>query len=251
MPDLSHIVWIDESGNGRRTASGQPVVGIQSLWISVAVGFRWNQIPNVRARVETILRDRFRNRCSELKASHIRRYLPPEFSCDHVAFDVSQIVQELDGHVWITGTRAGSKVMFRHPKGEKAEAKDKTRQLLIERISGYASPRFFEPSTWVIVWDVDDAGSLGEFSAAVGAFRNRISGYPLPSAIAPYMLGALSHEWSPIQIADVYANFALHKVGIDLGLPDAKAERASAFAKYLHPTLQRDNSGKIVGWKIW
>jgi hypothetical protein len=160
-------------------------------------------------------------------------------------------MHDVEGHVWLTGTRAGSKPMLSHPKGRAAHPKEVARQLLLERISGYTTPRFFADGSWIAIWDVDDAGSLGEFSSSVAAFRNRVSGYSLPTTIVPSMLGGLSHEWSPLQIADVYANFALHRVGVDLNLPDAKVERAEAFTTFLEPSLKRDNSGKVVGWKIW
>ncbi len=251
MSPLSHVVWIDESGNGKFAKDGMPVPGIQSLWVSAAVCFEWERLEAVSTGVQEILRDRFLNRCRELKASHLRRYLPAEYGPRDIGQDVARLVQSEGGHVWITGTRAGSQPMFSHPRGRGAEAKEKTRQLLIERISGYATPRFFEPGTWVMVWDVDDAGSLGEFSAAIAAFRNRVSGHPLPAAITPSMLGGLSHEWTPIQVADIYANFALHKIGIEQGLVDAKTDRATAFDEFLEPTLKRDRSGRRVGWKVW
>ena len=141
--------------------------------------------------------------------------------------------------------------MLSHPDKDHPEAKDVARQLLLETISGYASPRYFAPATWLLIWDIGDAGALSDFSASLRTFRNRVSGYTLPTALTPVMLGGLSHEWSGIQIADFYANLALHYYARSLSLPDAKDERATAFETRLMPTLMRDSYGKMVGWKVW
>lgn len=248
---VGHVVLIDESGNGWLSSEGLPLNTIRSLWVSAGVGIEWAKRPELDAGIQAILKNRFRGRCEELKASSIRRYLPEESTIDDVAKEVASLVSSTGTRIWVAATRAGSRPMLSHPAKDHPEAKDIARQLLLETISGYATPRYYGPATWLLVWDIGDAGALSDFSASLRTFRNRVSGYALPTALTPVMLGGLSHEWSGIQIADLYANLALHYYGRSLSLPDAKEERAASFETTLMPTLMRDSFGKVVGWKIW
>ncbi len=250
MVGVTHAVLIDESGNGRLIATGRPDPGIRSLWITAGVAVEWGMRGALDASVRGILQRLFLNRCDELRAANIRRYLPASYTVTDVAREVAAAVNAARAMIWVAGTRAGSH-MYSHPLGAGAEAKDIARQLLLETISGFAVPRYFDPETWIMIWDVADPGELADFSRAVASFRNRISGFRAPPALTPTMLGGLSHEWGGIQVADVYANFALHNVGMELGLVGAKRERAEAFENVLVPTLKRDNVGKLVGLKIW
>jgi hypothetical protein len=249
MAGVTHVVLIDESGNGRLLPGG-PDPGVRSLWVTAGVAVEWDMRRTLDEAIKSILKRLFLGRCDELRAANIRRYLPEKYSVADVAREVADAVQKTASMVWISGTRAGAR-MFSHPLGERAEAKDIARQLLLETISGYAVPRYYAPESWLIVWDVADAGELADFSRTVATFRNRISGYPAPPALMPAMLGGLSHDWGGIQVADLYANFALHRFGRVKKLVGAKPERADAFDTVLAPTLKRDNAGKLVGLKFW
>jgi hypothetical protein len=250
LTGITHVLLIDESGNGRLLADGSPDPGIRSLWVTAGVLVEWPNRSTLESDVRAVLRSLFLSRCSELRAANIRRYLPPNHTVNDVAQLISSAVQRSQAHVWVAGSRAGDP-MYSHPMGKHAEPKDIARQLLLETVCGYAVPKYFGPESWMMIWDVSDAGDLADFSRTVATFRNRISGYGAPPALIPRLLGGLSHEWGGIQVADLYANLALHKVGCDLGLVGAKRERADAFDRYLEPTLQRDTAGKSVGWKIW
>ena len=250
MAGVTHVVLIDESGNGRLIAPAQPDPSVRSLWVTAGVSIEWAQRAVLDGSVKEILDQLFLNRAPELRAANIRRYLPAQFSADDVARRVSEAVTAAHANVWVSAARAASP-MYSHPLGKRAEAKDIARQLLLETISGYAVPRYYAPESWLMIWDVSYPGQLADFSRAVATFRNRISGYGAGPALTPTMLGDLSHEWGGIQVADVYANFGLHKLGVERGLEGAKRERADAFERFLLPTLKRDNEGKLVGWKVW
>jgi hypothetical protein len=250
MSGITNVVTIDESGIAKVDSTGAPIPGVNSLWVSCAVGFEWGRIPALDAGIQGILRTRLLNRCEELKAANLRRYLPAGTTVADVAADLAAIVSSVSAQVWICGTRAGCRPVPKFPRPN-PKPKDLVRQLLFERIGGYATPKYFPPDSWEVIWDLSETRELFDFSADLAAFKNLVTAYPLNLSIHRAILGGLSHDWAGIQIADVYANFALHKIGMGLGLPDAQADRAAAFDQFMEPTLKRDNAGKCVGWKYW
>ncbi len=250
MTGVSHVVLIDESGNGRRLPDGLPDPGVRSLWVTVGVALAWERRPFMDALIQGILRHRFDNRCDELRAANLRRYLPDQYDVAEVARDVAEAVVRSEAMVWVAGARAGARMPLPALRA-RAEAKDVARQLLLETISGFPVSRVQAPESWLMIWDVSDAGELADFSRTIRSYRDRISGFPAPPALAPVMVGGLSHEWGGIQVADLYANFALHRLGRDLGLGDAKLDRAEAFDTVLLPTLKRGRSGDPHGLRFW
>jgi hypothetical protein len=250
MPGISHVLFIDESGRGQADRHGIPLNGVQSLWISAAVGIEWRRVKDLDDGVKDILRNRFLGRCSELKAFNLRRYLPSQFNAGDVASDLSGLAKRVGAHVWITCSRTGCPPLP-GMAGPRPLAKDVVRQLLLERVSGYATPKYFPNHSWLVVWDLSDVRELTDFSEDLAKFRNLHNYSQLNPAVYPALLGGLSHDWAGIQVADVYANFALHRYGQALGLPDFNIDRATAFEQHLRPTLQKDANGNEVGWKVW
>jgi hypothetical protein len=194
-----------------------------------------------------------KNSSEELKGVNIPKYLIPGVFSETVAIEISKVIEKHDLKIWITGTKKQSVEKYSstfipsNPKG-KLQAKDITRELLLERISGHA-PDTTE-DTYLLIWDLSDVGELNHFSAIASKYENPRSNKRLKDCVIPRILGSLSHDWEEIQIADVIANFALNYVAIGM-FRDADAEKGSAFKKYIYPKLASSYKGiNGVGWKM-
>ena len=91
---------------------------------------------------------------------------------------------------------------------------------------------------------------MNDFSKSVATFRNAYSNQALNLRLAPAALGGLSHDWCGLQVADVVANYTLHKIGAAHGTPGTNPAKANDFDVHLYPCLQRSAAG-VVGWKVW
>jgi hypothetical protein len=239
---VSHLVYIDESGLSRAGPS------IQSLWTSAAVALPFERARDLQMDLDVVRAACFRRRVKEIKGQLIYRHeLLTGVTPSMVAAQVVAVFRKYDGHAWIVATRHGCAVPPGCPTPTPL-TKDIARQLLFERINGFLGTGRYAPANWLMVWDIGNVQELMDLSASVARFADGFSGAAIDPRLYPVMLGGLSHDWAGVQIADVFAHLALHKIGVDLNLPDANA---AAFDAHVEPALQRDAGGRVVGLKRW
>jgi hypothetical protein len=242
---VSHLVYLDESGLSR------PGPSIQSLWVSAAVALPFERARELKADLDLVRVACFRSRVREIKGHLVKRAeLLAGVTVEDVAHGVCATFQRYDGHAWIAATRVGCPV----PPGFGAPpplTKDVARQLLLERINGFLGTGRYAPANWLLVWDVGNVQELIDLSSSVSTFADGYSGTAINPRLYPVVLGGLSHDWAGVQIADLFGHLALHKVGVDLGIPDANPSKAIAFDRHIEPCLQRDAGGRPVGFKRW
>ena len=131
------------------------------------------------------------------------------------------------------------------------QAKDVSRELLLERLSGYVEHYGFNRKHQLI-WDLSDQQEMCHFSRTISEYVISNTESKLHPAIIPHLLAGLSHEWAELQIADVISNFALNYSAHGV-YDDADAEKAEAFRKHIYPKLCKNANGAVdgVGWKIY
>lgn len=244
MAYYSHAIYIDESG------IGAPVDDLNQLWITAGIAMPFDQKARLDAGVLRMLTNHFHPRIRELKGSDMPHNLLPGSSTADVALGVSTLLSQVGAHAWITGTRHGVHPLPGLPTINRFP-KDITRQLLFERVNGFLNLGNYIPYEWLIIWDISDEQELGDFSRNVATFQNAFIQTSINPRLAPAVLGGLSHDWSGLQIADVVANFALHKIGRDQNIQGTNRQKARDFDQFIEPQLQRTASGQLVGWKFW
>lgn len=245
MVQVSHLVFIDESG------LSLPGRSIQSLWVSAAVAFPFERNRDLDRALRAERAVCFRSRVKEFKGHWVKSSeLRSGITADEVGRRVADVFRRFDGHAWLTVTKAGCPV----PPGFTAPSpstKEIARQLLLERVNGLLRTGRYAPANWLLVWDLGNVQELVDLSAAVAGFADGVSGAGIDPRLYPLVLGGLSHDWGGLQVADIFAHFALHKFGVEAGLPDANPSKAAAFDGHLEPCLQRSATGGVVGLKRW
>ncbi len=238
MVAVSHVLFIDESGNA------QPGRSVLSLWVTAAVAVPFERARDLNARIDDLRRQNFRARNLEVKGSEIPHELARGRSTGNVAADVANLLKGFDAHVWIASATR---------KANGPQTKGAARQLVLERVNGFLNLGMYHPAHWLIVWDVSDVQELIDFSHSVSDFKNEYSGDARNDRLFPSILGGLSHDWGGLQVADVVSNFALHYRGRELGFPDANIDKADAFQQSIWPRLQATANGTVAGcgWKTW
>lgn len=135
--------------------------------------------------------------------------------------------------------------------GKVIQAKDVSRELLMEKLSEYAERRGGDRKHQLI-WDLSDQQEMCHFSSTISEYIIPANKKKLHHSIIPYLLAGLSHEWAELQIADVISNFALNYSAHNM-YDDADAEKAEAFRKHIFPRLCSDGDGYIngTGWNVY
>ncbi len=110
---------------------------------------------------------------------------------------------------------------------------------------------YFPPKSWMLLWDISEAQELSDFSAAIRRFKDLVSFHPRSAVLLPRLMGAPSHDWGGLQVADFVAHFGLHYAGKKLGLQDPSLEKSALFEELFMPRVKRDAKGKTPGWKLW
>lgn len=234
---------MDEAGLG-----APPGHGINVWWVCAAVLTPLAKKRELDALVAKVRATHFRAGVREVKAKHVPGKLRPDTTADAALADLAQVVRAVDGHVWVTGTRHG---VNRLPGLESPQPKDIARDLLLSRLDGFLKTGAYAPGHLLLVWDLSHQQELHDFSHAIATYRGSWRREPLCERFAPALLGGLSHDWPGIQLADVFAHYAMHKAALARGTPQANPEKARAFDAHFEPLLQRTLGGKVVGWKIW
>lgn len=212
---------------------GFPVPSMRSLWVAAAVAIPWSKVEVLDQGVEAIIADCMIASCPELKGSGLRWYLKRESSVSDVSTRVAAILDGAGADVWVCASRAGSPPL-RTMHGPYL-AKDTVRQLLLERINGFAVPTHFPLKSWLLIWDISEAQELSDFSGALRRFRDLVSFYPRSAVLLPRLLGAPSHDWGGLQLADFLAHFGLHYAAQRLELPDHSRDKAKLFEDLFLP----------------
>ena len=241
---FSHVIFIDESGNGAKTRD------INRYWISAAVALSIDEIGFVDEQIGSILKTNFRQNIKEIKGADIPHGLNPGRSTTDVAKSIADLIKLSNALCWIVGSHQGVNsppdLASKNPI-----VKEITRQLLLERINDFLHTSSPGNSSFIIIWDISDQQELQDFSRSVAAFNDLHRRVPRSNKMVPAVLGGISHDWSGLQIADVIANYALHSICIDDGMPGGRANKADDFNVYLKPRLERDARNRLVGWKRW
>jgi len=231
------MVFIDESGAGTIKQDKN------SLWITAGVLSSLDAHGTLTRDFQEMKDNLMRNPSEELKGSIVSRHLLEGKTAADVAIGVSELMRRYDMGAWITGANRdyaqSDRGRFTPSNAKKGlQAKDIARELLLERISGYAGARAMEPRIYQLIWDLSDVGELIDYSAVTSAYKDPRSGKSVDPQIIPKILGALSHDWAELQIADVLSNFALNRIA-EGRFPDADSEKSAAFKEHLCPLLVR------------
>jgi hypothetical protein len=254
---IAHGLFVDESGEGLEIKLPPAPRSKRSLWVAAGVCVPWDRLDGLAQDVRSLISKNLTGSLPELKGFDIERHLRPQSSIDAVAQDVAEAVQGSNSKIWVVAAASGAgsvpglAAIIQRTYNRPVLPKDNARQLLLERVNGYAVPKYHPAGSWLLVWDLSQAHELRDFSRSVVEFQNLSSGSLLRGAMVPALLGGLSHDWAPIQIADFYANLALNLRAQQMGIVDATIAKANAFSNRLMQTLVRDSTGKLVGWKTW
>ncbi len=240
MPSVSHLVFIDESG------SGSPGFNVQRVWITAAVAVSLETMAEMDEGVKRMVASHFRPWMRELKGSDMPHGLRSGTSIEEVARELGGLTKKVEARVWITGSQYASGSLAGHMT-KASLPKDVARRLMLERVSGFLGPDREAAGRWLLIWDITDQQELSDFSRSVANFRIAHEGETLDARLVPAVLGGLSHDWSGLQAADLFANMALHRLGLELRLPGTRSEKAKAFSEHLESCLQRDPEGSVQG----
>ncbi len=257
MGAIEYGLFVDESGEGRLLNPRNPPDSKRCLWVAAAVCVPWDNIAPLGTELKALLKRNLTGSPAELKGFDLARSLRLERTIGDVAQDVASLVSKFGAKVCIVAASPGAapvpglRPVVQRVSGRDPLPKDNARQLLLERVNGYAVPKYHPAGSWLLIWDLSEAQELKDFGRSIVEFQNLASGYALHAAIVPSLLGGLSHDWGPLQIADFYSNFALNQRAEELGFKDATPAKAEAFRNHLRGTLATDSAGKLVGWKTW
>lgn len=257
MGAIDYGLFVDESGEGRLLNPVNPPDSKRCLWVTAAVCVPWDNIPALDVEVKALLKKNLTGTPPELKGFDLPRLLRLGRTMSDIAQDVASAVTKAGAKVWIVAACPGAadvpglgpivlRISNRNPL-----PKDNARQLLLERVNGYAVPRYHPSGSWLLIWDLSNAHELKDFGRSIAEFQNLATGSTLRAAIVPALLGGLSHDWAPLQVADFYANFALNQRAEEFGFRDTSPAKAEAFRNHLRGTLAIDANNKLVGWKTW
>ena len=244
MPDYSHAIFIDESGNGSDTDD------INKYWVSAAIAIPFERMESIDEKVKSILKSNFRSNIREIKGADIPHGLNQGKSTTDVARDVGNLVEENRLNCWIVGSHQG----VNPPTGlsqSNPMVKEIVRHLLLERINHSLHTTFPGDTSYMTIWDISDQQDLQDFSRSVSAFNDLYRNTPRSKRMVPAVLGGISHDWSGLQIADILANYGLHHICVIDGSPGGRKNKADDFGLYLKPRLQRDARNDPLGWKRW
>jgi len=239
MVTYSHAIYIDESGNGA------PVPGIQSYWVSVAVAIPFSENEILEISTKSILRRFFRPGERELKGKHMPNRLLDGTSIDQAIHEIGDLLVKVKAVVWVAGVRQNPNPPINQIPS-KLVVKDIARKSILEGINDYLNTGTHSPNHFLIIWDISDEQELEDFSRNVATFRHaRTQVLPNPR-LAHAILGGLSHDWNGLQIADIIAHCALHRMGLQSSLPDANPIKAKSFERYLEQKCRLVQTGRPV-----
>jgi len=226
MAAFTHAIYIDESG------IGAPLHGIQSYWVTTAIAISFSNLENLNSGSKSILNRYFRPGKRELKGTDMPNHLLKDASIDQVMAEIRTLLVNIDAEVWISSARNSGVILSRR-SSEKTLAKAFARRTVLERVNDYLNAGAHEPCHFLIIWDISYQQELEDFSRSVARFRHSLTGKSLNPRLAPAILGGLSHDWSGLQIADIVAHCALHRVGAINHMPDANPSKARSFGNHL------------------
>lgn len=244
VAQFSHAFFIDEAGKGA------DFPGLNRLWVASAVCIPFDYKATVDVRIKEILASHFHAGQAELKGSFIPKNLLQKSSTSDVAREVGELLDSTGARTWVVATEFGCHLPANLSHLVERSPKAIVRQLLMERLNGFL--RFGgHTNNFLMVWDITDQQELRDFSRSVASFKNSVRGDLLSPLLAPAVLGGLSHDWSGLQVADIVANYALHRIGFDRQVEGAHQGKARDFDMYFRHRLHKDPKGQSVGWKVF
>ena len=243
-------VFIDESGAGANKQSKD------NFWISAGVCVKFEDHDSISDSVYEMKKRCFRLYNQELKGgSTSPSSLNSGVTKEDVAKEIGQIITQYQLKVWTVSTRYSDKILqskFISSNGRSIQAKDVSRELLMEGLSDHAECHEHNQK-YQLIWDLSDQQEMSDFSSTISKYINPHSKKKVCNAVIPFLLAGLSHEWAELQIADVVSNYALNYSAAAKRYPDADLMKADAFKKYIYPVLMQDANGAIegAGWKVY
>jgi len=242
-----NTVYIDESGEGTNKRKKN------NFWVSTGVCVKSEDHDKIADSLLGMKKKCLRLYNQELKGNYTSK---SRLNCgvtkEDVAMELSELISKHGLKVWVASTKYSEKILtskFIPSNGKHIKAKDVSRELLLERVSGYIE-HHSEKGKYQLVWDLSDTQEMQHFSRTISEYVNPHSNKKLHSDMIPYLLAGLSHEWAGLQIADVISNYALNYSAYNI-YDDADVEKAKAFEKHIYPKLCCNVSGQIkgIGWK--
>lgn len=245
-PVPCEMIFIDESGRGTQCKDKQ------MFWVTVGVRTRLDDHENITHDLDDLKEKCLKIRQKELKGAKLSKCtLKDGKTLVDIACGLAEIIQKYGITVWVMSTKkinnADKQRFIPSNKNGIVEAKDVSRELLLERISGYADIYHDNHSRYLMIWDIASLEELADFSRIVSQYSNPHSNKRMHPSIIPYILGGLSHEWPELQIADVFSNFALNYSAVQNGIlerdDEEGKEKSDIFQKYLWEVLARSSKG--------
>ncbi|MGE0015219.1 MAG: DUF3800 domain-containing protein [Candidatus Methanomethylophilaceae archaeon] len=248
MNSTCKIIFIDESG------AGTIKLNKNSLWVTAGILSMLDTHGTLTEDFQKMKEILMRNPSEEFKGSIVPKHLLEGKTENDVATEISNLMRKYEMTAWITATdrnyaqgSVGTFVPSNPKKG--LQAKDIARELLLERVSGYVNIQNNDSCVYQLIWDLSDVYELIDFSHVASNYVDPHNKRSLNPQIIPKILGALSHDWVELQIADVLSNFALNYIAMGK-FDDADREKSQAFKEHLYPMLARSSKRRDgVGWK--
>lgn len=167
---LFKTIFIDESGEG------SPHNNKGNVWVSVGICADMSTHDELSIQFQSLKRDCMRMyEKKELKGSGVSgNKLKDGVTADDIARRIAESIDEFNLKVWITSTCNNPETptsMFIPSNPSKGVLpKDIARELLMERISGYAN--HMGDDRYIIIWDLSDTQELDDFSKLIEEYVN-------------------------------------------------------------------------------
>jgi len=249
-PVPCEMIFIDESGRGTQCKDKQ------MFWVTVGVRTRLDDHENITHDLDDLKEKCLKIRQKELKGAKLSKCtLKDGKTLVDIACGLAEIIQKYGITVWVMSTKkinnADKQRFMPSNKNGIVEAKDVSRELLLERISGYADIYHDNHSRYLMIWDIASLEELADFSRIVSQYSNPHSNKRMHPSIIPYILGGLSHEWPELQIADLFSNFALNYSAVQNGIfgrdGEREKEKSRIFKEYLWDVLASSSLRGVNG----
>lgn len=238
------FVFVDETGVGKAG------LNVKCLCSTCLVSVPWTEVSTVNEGVDELRQAFLKPGRHEFAAHRLAHDLRDRDSLDSLAQRLCEVIDGTSTKIWVGVSRSGIEPP-RNLRSFRNRPSELARQLAWERMTGYLRISHHDPKSWLTIWDLPESQELAAFARALSSFQNPFVPGPLHRTLEPRILGGRSEHWGPLQIADLFANFATHHAGSHLNLVGVERRRVDAFEKHFEKRLMRDAVGNVVGLAWW
>jgi len=161
------VVFMDESGAGAGKSNKD------NFWVSAAVCTKFEDHDKIADSVYETKKKCLRLYNQELKGSSTAKSnLNPGITKEDVAEEIGKIIHKYRLKVWVVSVRYSEKIPvsnFVASNGKTIQAKDVSRELLMERLSEYAK-LYGDGRKHQLTWDLSDQQEMYHFSRTISEY---------------------------------------------------------------------------------